>query len=51
MFLAALLRLIYAVQIPSAGVLATAALLWAGALLLYLAVHGRMLLRPSLPRG
>ena len=50
-FMAASLRLLYAVQVPSAGVLVTAALLWAGALLLYLAVHGPMLLRPSLPRG
>ena len=51
MFAAALLRLLYAVQAPSAGLLTATAVLWAGAFLLYLAVHGPMLLRPSLPRG
>lgn len=47
---AALLRLLYLAPGPGSWVLGAAALLWAAALLAYLAVHGPMLLRPSLPR-
>lgn len=50
-FAAALLRLLYAVGRPEAGVLLAAAGLWAAALLTYLVVHGPMLWRPSRPRG
>jgi uncharacterized protein involved in response to NO len=45
---AALLRVAGA---GSGAILVTSALLWGGCLALYLAVHGAMLLRPSLPRG
>jgi uncharacterized protein involved in response to NO len=45
---AALLRVAGA---GSGALLVASALLWGGGLALYLAVHGAMLLRPSLPRG
>ncbi len=49
-FAAALLRLAYSV--PSLGdwVLRASALAWSGAFLVYVALYGSMLLRPSLPR-
>lgn len=46
---AALLRLAYAVYQLGEWALATSALLWAAALLVYLARFGPLLLRPSLP--
>ena len=49
-FAASLLRLAYSVHGLGEWALAGSALLWAAALLAYLAVHGTMLLRPSLPR-
>ena len=47
---AAVLRLAFSVHDLGQWALAASALLWAAALLTYLAVHGPMLLRPSLPR-
>jgi uncharacterized protein involved in response to NO len=47
---AALLRLLYSAPGLGGWALGASALLWAAALLAYLAVHGPMLLRPSLPR-
>jgi uncharacterized protein involved in response to NO len=47
---AALLRLAYSVHNLGDWALAASALLWAAALVAYLAVHGPMLWRPSLPR-
>ena len=47
---ASLLRLAYSVHDLGAWALAGSALLWAAAFVLYLVVHGPMLLRPSLPR-
>jgi len=49
-FAASLLRLAYSVHGLGEWALAGSALLWAAALLTYLAVHGPMLLGPSLPR-
>lgn len=48
---AALLRLAYSVHGLGEWALAGSAALWAAAFLLYLVVHGPMLLRPSLPRA
>jgi uncharacterized protein involved in response to NO len=50
MLAAALLRLAYSVHGLGEWALAASALLWAAPFLLYLAVHGPMLLAPSLPR-
>ena len=50
MFAAALLRLAFAVHGLGEWALAGSALLWSAAFLTYLAIHGPMLLRPSLPR-
>jgi uncharacterized protein involved in response to NO len=50
MFAAALLRVGYSVQALGVWALAVAAALWGTPLLLYLLLHGPMLLRPSLPR-
>ena len=47
---ASLLRLAFSVHDLGEWALAGSALLWAAAFLAYLAVHGPMLLRPSLPR-
>lgn len=47
---AALLRLAFSVQGLGEWALAGSAALWAAAFLTYLAIHGPMLLRPSLPR-
>jgi uncharacterized protein involved in response to NO len=47
---ASLLRLAYSVHDLGEWALAGSALLWAAAFLLYLAFHGPMLFRPSLPR-
>jgi uncharacterized protein involved in response to NO len=47
---ASLLRLAYSVHDLGEWALAGSALLWAAAFVLYLIVHGPMLLRPSLPR-
>jgi uncharacterized protein involved in response to NO len=47
---ASLLRLAYSMRDLGEWVLAASALLWAAAFVLYLVVHGPMLLRPSLPR-
>ena len=49
-FAASLLRLAFSVHDLGEWALAGSALLWAAALLIYLALHGPMLLRPSLPR-
>jgi uncharacterized protein involved in response to NO len=49
-FAASLLRLAYSVYGLGEWALAGSAMLWAAAFLTYLAVHGPMLLRPSLPR-
>lgn len=49
-FAASALRLAFSVHGLGEWALAGSALLWAGAFLAYLAVHGPMLLRPSLPR-
>ena len=49
-FAASLLRLAYSVHGLGEWVLAGSALLWGAAFLLYLVLHGPMLLRPSLPR-
>mgnify|MGYP001587772266 CR=1 FL=1 len=49
-FAASLLRLAYSVHGLGEWALSGSALLWAGALLTYLALHGPMLLRQSLPR-
>jgi len=51
MLAAALLRLAFAVHGLGQVALGAAGLLWAGAFLIYLVVHGRMLLWPSLPRA
>jgi len=48
---ASLLRLAYSVHGLGEWALAGSALLWAAAFVLYLVVHGPMLLRPSLPRA
>jgi len=50
MLAAALLRLAYSVHGLGEWALAASALLWAAPFLLYLALHGPMLLAPSLPR-
>ncbi|MEX0744761.1 MAG: NnrS family protein [Phycisphaeraceae bacterium] len=50
-FAAALVRLAWSVHGLGEWPVALSALLWAGALLTYLAVHGPMLWRPSLPRS
>lgn len=47
---AALMRLAFSVHGLGEWALAGSALLWAAAFLIYLTVHGPMLLRPSLPR-
>jgi uncharacterized protein involved in response to NO len=49
-FAASLLRLAYSVHGLGEWALASSALLWCAAFLTYLAVHGPMLLGPSLPR-
>ena len=49
-FAASLLRLAFSVHDLGEWALAGSALLWAAAFLVYLALHGPMLLRPSLPR-
>ncbi len=49
-FAAALLRLAFSVTDLGGWALAGSALLWSAAYLVYLALHGRMLLGPSLPR-
>ena len=49
-FAAWALRLAFSVHELGEWALAGSALLWAGAFLVYLAVHGSMLLQPSLPR-
>ena len=49
-FAAALLRLAFSLHRLGEWALAGSALLWASAFLIYLALHGSMLLRPSLPR-
>jgi len=49
-FAASLLRLAYSVHGTGEWALAGSALLWAAAFLTYLALHGWMLVRPSLPR-
>lgn len=49
-FAAALLRLAYTVHDLGIWALAAAAILWGAAFLVYLALYGGMLLRPSLPR-
>jgi uncharacterized protein involved in response to NO len=48
---ASLLRLAYSVHDLGEWALAGSALLWAAAFVLYLIMHGPMLLRPSLPRA
>jgi uncharacterized protein involved in response to NO len=48
---ASLLRLAYSVHDLGEWALAGSALLWAAAFVLYLALHGPMLLQPSLPRA
>ena len=48
---ASLLRLAYSVHEVGEWALAGSALLWAAAFVLYLIMHGPMLLRPSLPRA
>jgi uncharacterized protein involved in response to NO len=48
---ASLLRLAYSVHDLGEWALAGSALLWAAAFVLYLILHGPMLLRPSLPRA
>jgi uncharacterized protein involved in response to NO len=50
MLAAAFLRLAYSVHGLGEWALAVSALLWAAPFLLYLALHGPMLLAPSLPR-
>ena len=49
-FTASLLRLAFSVNGLGEWALAGSALLWSAAFLVYLALHGPMLLRPSLPR-
>ena len=49
-FTASLLRLAFSVTDLGEWALAGSALLWSAAFLVYLALHGPMLLRPSLPR-
>ncbi len=49
-FAASLLRLAYSVHGLGEWALAGSALLWGAAFLVYLALHGLMLIRPSLPR-
>jgi len=47
---AALLRLAYSVHEPGEWALAASAIMWSAAFVVYLALHGPMLLRPSLAR-
>ena len=49
-FAASLLRLAFSVHDLGEWALAGSALLWAAAFLVYLALHGPLLIRPSLPR-
>ena len=49
-FVASLLRLAFSLHELGEWAIAASALLWAGAFLTYLLLHGPMLLRPSLPR-
>jgi uncharacterized protein involved in response to NO len=51
MALAALLRLAFGAMPRAQWTLAAAAMLWAACFLVYVAVYGRMLVRPSLPRS
>lgn len=48
---ASLLRLAYSMHDLGQWALGASAVLWAGAFVTYLVIHGPMLLRPSLPRG
>lgn len=48
---AALARLAYSVHGLPEWVLATSAIAWSAAFLIYIALYGAMLVRPSLPRG
>ena len=49
-FAAALLRLAYSVHGRPAWILSASAVAWSAAFLIYVALYGLMLVRPSLPR-